>query len=172
MREVVSAYEASFSSSAAPLRTTDATVATRFMSWRVGEPRCEEPNVLDGFGCVEFEFVLSVEEEIRNGHHGIALFNSDNQLIWATSVSNLTLSNGIHALRFKLPSLQVRPGVYRWQVSIWDTNRCLDQWTCVPDMIVATRPVTHPHEQWQGLLNTPWEFQFEKLGDLEGQSAI
>ena len=103
-----------------------------------------------------------MNEDIRNGVHGIALFNSDHQLMWATSVNNLKLKSGSHSLRFKLPSLPLRPGIYHWDVSIWEGGRCFDRWTCVPEMIVGTKPVTHPQEEWQGLLNIPWEFQAEQ----------
>src|SRR5579859_217191 len=27
--------------------------------------------------------------------------------------------------------------------------KCFDRWACVPHMIVGTRPVTHPQEEWQ-----------------------
>jgi ABC-type polysaccharide/polyol phosphate transport system ATPase subunit len=164
MLEVISAYEASFSSFSPINRDGNAELkhATRFLNWRITEPVNKDVHVLDGFGNVTFEFSLAVNEEIRDGLHGVALFNSDNQLIWATSVNKLNLNCGLHALRFRLPSLPLRPGVYHWQVSIWDSDQCLDHWTCVPDMIVGTKPVTHPEEQWQGMLNTPWEFQAEK----------
>jgi lipopolysaccharide transport system ATP-binding protein len=168
MLEVVSAYEASGSSLSPNLK--DASVAqkpsTRFLSWRITEPANKDVHVLDGFGNVSLEFSLAVNEEIRDGLHGVALFNSDHQIIWAISVNNLTLSGGLHAIRFRLPSLPLRPGVYHLEVSIWESGQCLDQWTCVPDMIVGTEPVTHPEEKWQGILNTPWEFQTEKLDPL------
>ena len=168
MLEVVSAYESSFSSFSTAHRddSSEQKPSTRFLSWRLVAP-VDKTNVhvLDGFGNVTFEFSLRVSKEIRDGLHGVALYNSDQQLIWATSVNKLSLNCGLHALRFTLPSLPLRPGVYHWQVSIWDTNHCLDQWTCVPNMIVGTKPVTHPDEHWQGILNTPWEFQMEKQED-------
>jgi lipopolysaccharide transport system ATP-binding protein len=163
MLEVVSAYEASFSgpTSSGENRVAEGNHSTRFLSWRIAEPQSDKPNVLDGFGCVSFESSLAVNKHINEGVHGIALFDSDHQLIWATSVDKLELKSGLHNLRFKLPSLPLRPGVYHWDVSIWEGGRCFDRWTCVPEMIVGTRPVTHPHEEWQGLLNIPWEFQAE-----------
>ena len=167
MLEVVSAYEASFA--ALPLPSERGAEgrkhSTRFLSWRIAEPRSDVPNVLDSFGSITFESSLAVNEDIRNGVHGIALFNSDHQLMWATSVNNLKLKSGSHSLRFKLPSLPLRPGIYHWDVSIWEGGRCFDRWTCVPEMIVGTKPVTHPQEEWQGLLNIPWEFQAEQQGE-------
>src|SRR6267378_242823 len=175
MLEVVSAYEMSFSSLPSSHNDEGAVrnQTTRFVNWRIAEPEGEESNVLDGFGSVKFEFALSVKEDIHDGHHGIALYNSDHQLIWATAVYKLTLMSGLHVMRFKLPSLPVRLGVYHWQVSIWDGGQCFDSWTCVPDMIVGTKPVTHPQEEWQGLLNIPWEFQVEKLeGSVKEQEPL
>jgi ABC-type polysaccharide/polyol phosphate transport system ATPase subunit len=167
MLEVISAYESSFSSYSVIHRddSSEQKPSTRFLSWRIVAPLNKDVHVLDVFGVVTFEFSLTVSKEIRDGLHGVALYNSDNLLIWATSVKKLSLNRGMHALRFKLPSLPLRPGIYHWQVSIWETGHCLDQWTCVPDMIVGTKPVTHPDEQWQGVLNTPWEFQMEKRDD-------
>jgi ABC-type polysaccharide/polyol phosphate transport system ATPase subunit len=167
MLEIVSAYEASFAALPSP-GEHDAggrNHSTRFLSWRIAEPRSDLPNFLDSFGSITFESSLAVNEDIRNGVHGIALFNSDQQLIWATSVDKLKLKSGSHSLRFKLPSLPLRPGIYHWDVSIWEGGRCFDRWTCVPEMIVGTKPVTHPQEEWQGLLNIPWEFQVEQQGE-------
>ncbi len=167
MLEVVSAYEASFAAVPSPGENgaEGRNHSTRFLSWRIAEPRSDVPNVLDSFGSITFESSLAVNEDIRNGVHGIALFNSDHQLMWATSVNNLKLKSGSHSLRFKLPSLPLRPGIYHWDVSIWEGGRCFDRWTCVPEMIVGTKPVTHPQEEWQGLLNIPWEFQAEQQGE-------
>jgi ABC-type polysaccharide/polyol phosphate transport system ATPase subunit len=164
MLEVVSAYEASFAALPSPGEhaAEGRNHSTRFLSWRIAEPPSDVPNVLDSFGSITFESSLAVNEDIRSGVHGIALFNSDHQLIWATSVDKLKLKSGSHSLRFKLPSLPLRPGIYHWDVSIWEAGRCFDRWTCVPEMIVGTKPVTHPQEEWQGLLNIPWEFQAEQ----------
>lgn len=170
MQKVVTAYETSFSLRTG--QTSDSSPShhgTRFLGWRIAEPINDEANVLDGFGNVTLEFSLSVDRGIQYGVHGIALFNSDHQLIWATSVNGLDFCSGRHILRFRLPSLALRPGVYHWEVSIWEGGHCLDRWACVPDMIVATAPVTHPQEEWQGVLNLPWEFQAER--DLDSDAT-
>ncbi len=169
--EVSSAYETSFSKVSSPRNNERRELenSTRFLSWRIVEPPGAESNVLDGFGSVTFEFSHFVHRPIRNGVHGIALFNSEHQHMWATAVDNLDLTEGVHDLRFKLPSLPLRPGLYHWDVSILEGGKCFDRWTCVPDMIVGTIPVTHPQEEWQGLLNIPWEFKIEqKQGSATG----
>jgi hypothetical protein len=34
----------------------------------------------------------------------------------------------------------------------------MDDWQCVPEMLVTTDPVTHAKDEWAGLLNIPEEF--------------
>ena len=60
--------------------------------------------------------------------------------MWATSVNNLELNAGLHALR-STPSLPLRPGLYHWDVSIWEDGKCFDRWSCAPDMIVGRSPL-------------------------------
>ena len=103
-----------------------------------------------------FEVVLNTP--LRIGHHGIALYNSDRNLVWGTAVNNLELPPGTHSFVHELPSLPLRPGPYTWRVSLFDEHGLLDDWQCVPEMLVATEPVTHPSDEWAGLLNIPEEF--------------
>ena len=162
--DVVTAYEASFATApdSGGRSKVEGRVPARFVQWEILEPRGERPNVLHSFGDVKVQFVLEVNEAVQHGIHGIALHNQENQLMWATSVSNLKLEPGLHNFIYRLPSLPLRPGIYYWYVSLWDGGNALDLWTCVPEMIIATDPVTHPSEDWQGVLNLPWEFTQEK----------
>jgi lipopolysaccharide transport system ATP-binding protein len=164
MLGVVSAYEASFAQTSSSRESDSSGEAnsTRFLSWRIADRPMDESNILDGFASVTFEFSLAVGRHISDGTHGVALFNSEQQLVWATSVSDLKLTNGIHVLRLTLPSLPLRPGIYHWDVSIWEDGRCCDRWACIPEMIVGTKPMTHPNEGWQGLLNIPGEFTVDR----------
>jgi lipopolysaccharide transport system ATP-binding protein len=162
--ETVTAYEASFAS---PLelesRSAGAVaVGARFVKWEILDPRAEKPNVLGGIGEVCVQFVLEVGKAVPDGHHGVALYNQENQLMWAVGVNNLKLEPGLHNMNFRLPSLPLQPGVYHWQVSIWDGGNMLDTWECMPEMIVATEPLTHTSDAYQGILNLPWQFEREK----------
>jgi lipopolysaccharide transport system ATP-binding protein len=161
--ETVTGYEASFASPLAlESRAHGApAVGARFVKWEILEPRAEKPNVLGGFGEVRLQFVLEVGKAVPDGHHGIALYNQDNQLMWAAAVNNLRLEPGLHNLTLRLPSLPLQPGVYHWQVSIWDGGNMLDTWECMPEMIVATEPLTHTSDAYQGILNLPWQFERE-----------
>jgi lipopolysaccharide transport system ATP-binding protein len=161
--QIVSEYEAEMSSgaNAASRNGNRASVKARFVRWSVGEPSSESPNVLASAGTVKLMFELVLNTPLRIGHHGIALFNSDRQLVWGTAVDNLELPPGTHTFMHELPSLPLRPGPYSWRVSLYDENGLLDAWDCVPEMLVATEPVTHSRDEWAGLLNIADEFSIE-----------
>ena len=158
--KVVSAYESSFTSPhfADVRRTQDASVPARFLSWEVVEPKAEQPNMITTLGPVRFKVVLLLNRPVRNGVHGIALWNKDNQLMWGWAAYGLDLGSGVHEFLYALPSLPLRPGVYRWQVSLYSDGSLLDNWQCVPELIVATNPLTHPRDEWSGILNIPCNF--------------
>lgn len=158
--QVVGMYEAELSFKRIPtLRNGDrATVKARFVRWGVESPASEQSNILASAGEVALSFELVLNTPVRMGHHGIALYNSDQHLIWGTAVDNLELQPGTHSFTHRLPSLPLRPGPYTWRVSLYDEDGLLDDWQCVPEMLVTTEPVTHPRDEWAGLLNIPEEF--------------
>lgn len=130
----------------------------RFLGWAIDAAMSESPNVLESNGCVKVKFNLALNVPLRIGHHGIALYNIDRQLIWGTAIDNLELPPGMYSFVHELPSLPLRPGPYSWKVSLYDEGVLLDAWDCVPEMLVATEPVTHAKDEWAGLLNIPDEF--------------
>jgi ABC-type polysaccharide/polyol phosphate transport system ATPase subunit len=157
--EAVGAYEAAVASPLESVhRGNDEHVAARFFKWEIVEPHHEQSNVLATLGPVTLRFILKVNKPIYNGHHGIALFNSDNQLMWATAVNHLDLNLGIREFVYTLPGLPLRPGIYYWQISLYSDGRLADFWHCVPEMVIGTEPVTHPLDKFQGVLNLPWQF--------------
>jgi lipopolysaccharide transport system ATP-binding protein len=158
--QIVGAYEAEMSSGAtsASGNGNRGTVQTRFVRWAIDKPTAGLPNILASSGPVRLAFELALSAPVKKGHHGIALYNNDRQLVWGTAVENLTLSPGVYSFLHELPSLPLRPGPYTWKVSLYDDHRLLDAWECIPEMLVATEPVTHMKDEWAGLLNIPGEF--------------
>jgi ABC-type polysaccharide/polyol phosphate transport system ATPase subunit len=159
--EVVSAYESAMArgDSAAQSDNRGAKTKARFMCWQIVEPSTEDAHMLDQMSPTTIEFTIRVTEFISGGHHGVALFNHDHQLIWARSVDNLQLEVGDHALHHTFPVLPVRPGPYSWQVSLYDQNEEVDSWNCIPEMIVATETHQHASDEWNGILNMPAGFR-------------
>ena len=165
---LVGAYEAEMSDGAkhASRNGHSRNSKANFTRWIIREPSSESPNVLASCGRVKLGFEIAVNVPIQAGHHGIALYNSDRQLVWGTAVDNLTLAPGGHLLTHELPSLPLRPGPYTWRVSLYDENGLVDDWECVPEMLVATTPVTHSRDEWAGLLNIPEEFSVVSGSDI------
>ena len=131
----------------------------RFVRWEIVEADGERPNVLSTLGPVAVKFVIELSQPVRRGHHGIALRNVDNTLIWAWSTNDVDLSVGEHELCYRFPSLPVRPGAYVWHVSLYDDGNLVDAWECLPEMIVATESYQHARDEWNGILNVPCEFE-------------
>jgi len=158
--EVVSAYESAMArgdsnghSQARPMNSKG-----RFLKWEIAEPSGEEPHTLNKLGRVTVKFTLALSQAVRRGHHGIALFNHDRQLIWGLATDGINLPAGEHDLCYTFPMLPLRPGPYAWLVSLYDEGvEEVDVWECLPEMIVATNVHQHPLDHWNGLLNIPSE---------------
>lgn len=165
--KVVGSYEASFASTSFDdVRKAEADHGlARFLGWRVVEPRAEQPNILTTLGPVIFQIVVQINKPVQNGVHGINLWNNDNQLMWGWAAYNLRLEPGIHEFCYTLPALPLRPGVYHWLVSLWEGEELLDLWHCIPELIIATEPLTHPRDEWTGVLNVPCDFHVNRSVD-------
>jgi len=151
-------------------------VRARFLSWEVLEPNRDEPNLYDSFGNLKIQFVLQVNRRIEFGHHGIGLYSQEGQLVWGTATDNISLGEATYAFVYSLPSLPLRPGCYNWRVSLYDSSVLIDAWECLPSLIVSTRPVTHPRDEWAGILNIPCELSVRQLQpqlkDMESSGRV
>jgi lipopolysaccharide transport system ATP-binding protein len=156
--QVLAAYESSMASGENGSRDERSSAKAQFRRWEIAEARSEEEHVLSTLGSVTLNFMVELSERVTNGEHGVALFNSDRQLIWARAAQNLTLEPGFQMLSHTFPTLPVRPGAYQWQVSLWENGEKLDLWDCVPEMSVATEMHQHYRDEWNGILNLPSEF--------------
>jgi len=160
--QIVGAYEADMSSGASSGDNGNrAAGKTRFVRWTIEDEESGVPNILASTGRVRVAFGVQLSAPLRMGVHGVSLYNGDRNLIWGTAVYNLELPVGTHSLVHELPSLPLRPGPYTWRVTLWDEHGLLDDWQCVPEMLVTTEPVTHPRDEWAGVLNIPAAFSVE-----------
>ncbi len=129
----------------------------RFLRWEIPNSGSETPNLLTTLGSVTIHFRIETLATIRYGHHGIALFNANRELMWAWATDQVELKAGIHEFRYTFPTLPLRPGPYSWQVSLWEDGQVVDLWDCVPEMIIATEVHQHARDEWNGILNVPCE---------------
>jgi lipopolysaccharide transport system ATP-binding protein len=162
--EVVSAYESAMArgdrngGSAARAASSKA----RFLRWEITEPRAESPHVLATMESVTIKFIVEVSKDILRAHHGIALRNLDQQLIWAWAADDVDLPVGTRELCYTFPMLPLRPGPYSWHVSLYDEGTLVDYWDGVPEMIVATEVYQHRSDEWNGILNVPSRFAVQE----------
>ena len=158
--EVVSAYELSSgrATSGMPLNSSDDRLAAHFCGWEIRYPKYSQSNMLTITGPVEFRFLLKVNKPVYRGRHGIALLDENSQLVWGTDSNGLDLDVGTHEIVYKLPSLPIRPGSYFWRLSLFADRQLIDMWDAIPELIVASKPVTHSRDEWAGILNLPYEF--------------
>lgn len=168
--EIVSSYESAMSRGDMGERqqTAESAAKTRFLKWRLECPAgVANPYYLDYLGEVTIHFDLLLTEKIQRGHHGVALFTTNRELVWGKALDGLRMSPGLHRISYTFPCLPLRPGPYFWQVSLWQEHELFDLWDCLPEMIVATPNLQHPRDEWSGILNVPSEVRVTELGEVE-----
>jgi lipopolysaccharide transport system ATP-binding protein len=169
--EVVTGYEAALSTLRVESDARNDGAAARFLSWEVVEPRGDSPHTIGRDGPVTVRIRVSVNRPVRGGFHGILLYNQAYQIMWSTNLYNLRLEPGQWDFVHTLPSLPLQPGRYSWRLSIFDDHGIVDEWMAQPDLLLATTPVSHPDDAWQGLLNLPTDFRVRAVDEAEPQLA-
>jgi lipopolysaccharide transport system ATP-binding protein len=158
--EVTSAYEtALLSREDVGRRPADGPkVKARFLHWEIAEPRNGNPYVLKSTGPIKVKFAVEVNEPLRMLHNGIGIYNAENQLLWGTATNIASIEPGVFEFVYDLAVLPLKPGPYRWRVSLFDEHKLVDVWNCSPDLLVDTEHHGHPYDGWAGLLNVPNQF--------------
>jgi lipopolysaccharide transport system ATP-binding protein len=162
--EVVSAYETAMASpdSESLHLGSGSSAKGRFLRWEIVEPSGEHPHTLNTLGPFTLKFIVQVRNRIVHGDHGIAIYNLDNQLIWAWAAKDFALEPGQHELFHKFSIFPVRPGPYSFYVSLYDDGELVDAMNLSPEMIVATDVHQYPMDEWKSILNLPCEFAIDK----------
>jgi lipopolysaccharide transport system ATP-binding protein len=159
--EVVAAYEsASLSRSSA---SESENGPSQFLGWEIVESAPEDPHWLVSNGPVTLKFTVRIKETLHNAQQGLALWNANDELMWGMAISNLSMEPGIHEFVFSLSSLPLKPGTYRWHLSLCEGAKVVDEWYAVPEMVIATQPLSHHSDQWTGILNVPCEFKLNRI---------
>ena len=157
---VLAGYELASVSSEIKMRDQGSAAREKahFIGWSIISPRGSTPHELVSVGPVSVKFKVDVNVPVRKGHHGVTLYDDKGQMIWGTCADSLTLEIGQHEFIYSISTLPIKPGIYFWMVSLWDTAHQLDLWNCAPPMVVTTRPMAHKSDEWSGLLNMPYCF--------------
>ena len=165
--EITGAYEISMSRRLEDSKDTLSTakVQNGFVSWGIVEPSVENLCVLNTVGQVRLKFILRLNKPVSDGIHGVALYNHERQLMWGWAKYHFPLDEGVHEFHYSFPTLPLRPGIYSWQVSLFDGERQIDVWDCFPEMIIATEIHQHLRDEWNGILNVPCAFGIQSSRD-------
>ena len=158
--EVTGAYEAALltSGNGGGRQLDGRQVKARFMGWEIVAPRNGNPYVLKSLGPVRVKFVLRVNQPVRMLHNGIGIYNAENQLMWGTATNIASLEPGVFEFVYELAVLPLKPGSYRWRVSLYDEYNLVDVWDCSPEFLIESEHHGHPYDEWSGLLNIPNQF--------------
>jgi ABC-type polysaccharide/polyol phosphate transport system ATPase subunit len=168
--ELLNRYEASFMEASSSPADVQRSPGARFLGWTLGtshQPR----NTIQGFEPVTVRFFLRIDRPIQSGHHGIALFNRDSQVVWGTANDDLSFSPGTYELVYHLP-LQLKPGSYRWQVSLFESGKFIDGVDLVPELSIETPPLGHRLDEYSGFLNLPYTFDVRRTDLSEQDLAL
>src|SRR5579864_144691 len=152
--EVASAYEASFMEAATSAEEVGHSPGAAFLTWTLGDG-AGPCHALDTFGRVTARFTLRVDRAIHGGRHGIALYDAEGRVMWGSQIDDVHLEPGLHEVVYHIDSLPLKPGPYRWHVSIFGPDRFINNLDCVPEMSVLTTPLGHRRDEYAGLLNLP-----------------
>jgi lipopolysaccharide transport system ATP-binding protein len=167
--EVTTRYETSFMAVVSD-RPGGRTNGGQFLSWTLGDSGTVAHDVTD-FGPVTVRFAVRVDRPIANGHHGVILYDRDSRVLWGTGTDNLTLEPGLYEIVYDLEGLSLRPGPYRWHVSLYDEDRLIDDLECVPEMSVMTPPLGHRRDEYAGVLNFRYTMEVAELPSLLAGTA-
>src|SRR5262249_30286009 len=95
--DVLAAYESEmFSGDRANGLTRNSSAKAQFLSWEIAGQPSERSHVLSTLDPVAVHFAIQLSQPVTHGEHGIALFNAQRQLMWASAVRNLSLQPGLH----------------------------------------------------------------------------
>jgi lipopolysaccharide transport system ATP-binding protein len=166
--EVVSSYESAMArgDKDSAQQSRRANTKGRFLRWEIVESAGSDPHTLATSGSFTVKFTVQIDEPVSEGHHGVALFNAERQLMWARATDGVGLAVGEHEFCYSFPTLPLRPGPYSWQASLFHHSDLVDLWDCIPEMTVAAESYQHQFDQWNGILNIPTQFEISSLAQI------
>jgi lipopolysaccharide transport system ATP-binding protein len=136
--EVTGAYEAALLARETDGRSqsSGSIAKVRGLRWELEEEQPGNPHVLKSLGPVKVKFLVAVNNRLTMVHAGVSLHSPENQLLWGTAHNIDAIEPGIYEFVYRLDSIPLKPGAYRWRLCIFDEFQIREYWDCSP----ATRP--------------------------------
>jgi ABC-type polysaccharide/polyol phosphate transport system ATPase subunit len=164
--DVVPAYETAFTQAALDISPQSSNGAVQFQGWELLVEDHGPRNILRHFGPVCFRVVLRLPEIIRKGNYAILLLDDSGRIMWHGNFDLSIPEPGTFEFIHRLPTLPLKPGVYRWKAGVYDGHQWSDAWWAVPELVVGTAPMTSTSDDFQGMLNLPCEMEIRALEEL------
>jgi len=166
---VTSAYEMAMSAGRQENGRSSASpqIKARYLRWELLAPEASQPHVLTTWATVRVRFTLQIYQSLHRASHGIALFDAERKLMWGTEATNLAFQPGFYAFVYELATLPLRPGAYSWLLTLYDENGLVDFWEGLPEMLVATSPLSLSSDEWAGFLNLPYKVEINRIEERE-----
>jgi ABC-type polysaccharide/polyol phosphate transport system ATPase subunit len=156
--EVLGAYESN------SLRGQELVDGDRrcFLGWSIGG----HDNVLrEETSEVRFHLTFRLNQPIVQGHLGFNILNDAGTVVAGWGFDGIEIPAGVREIILRVPNLPLRPGAYSLFGAIFNRGNnltggeLLEQFHPQPPLIVDTRPVAHPQDQYAGILNVPAKLQ-------------
>jgi lipopolysaccharide transport system ATP-binding protein len=112
-------------------------------------------------GPVAFRVHLQLSQSVTLGHFGVGLYDGDDAVVAGWAFEPVSLPPGSRTLEVAVPILPLRPGNYRLKFTLFDRGsnltggRLVESWLGVPQLALSVPPLSHPQDEWAGILNVP-----------------
>jgi lipopolysaccharide transport system ATP-binding protein len=161
--DVVRNYETAFTQAKLDGAPQSANGSVQFQGWELLIDGDGSRNVLSHMGPVCFRVMIHVPKRIDKGLYNIVLVDDQGRFMWHGNFELSGLDAGSFEFRHRLPSLPLKPGVYRWKAGVYDGHQWTDSWWAVPDTVIGTKPLTNTSDEFQAMLNLPCEMEVREL---------
>jgi ABC-type polysaccharide/polyol phosphate transport system ATPase subunit len=162
--DVISSYETAFTQTGQALGPqASANGVVQFERWELLVDDQEPRNVIQHLGPVSFRVVISIPKRIAKGLYNILLVDDQGRIMWHGNFELSALEAGTFEFLHRLPTLPLKPGVYRWKAGVYDGHQWSDAWWALPELVVGTKPMTNTADEFQGMLNLPCEMEVREL---------
>ncbi len=163
MPNVISEYLSSLVNQKPSIKT-EALDYTGFTSWKIyGSKPSGENHVILSKEPLTLEIELKLKNPVFNGYLTILLNSDDGQNVGGWKINGVRFDSGLYKINCHIPLLPVRPGVYSWNLSLWDGGKKIDITTLYPDLVVSTEDYRGLRGEADLILNIPCEIEIIRI---------